>query len=81
MQNGARGVYPRLSKSLHDQMIKLQAGINRDFQMHTETILMAREILSKCGVFWYQISTVEEAFHINLVTTAYGEAVSLSGRA
>ena len=32
---GVRGVYPRASKSPHNQIIKLQAGINWEFHMHT----------------------------------------------
>ena len=76
MHNGVRGVYPRSSKYLHDQIIKIQAGINQEFQMHTEARLLDRELLSKYGVFWAQMDIGVEAFHINLVTTTYGEAVS-----
>ena len=37
--------------------------------------------MSKCGVFWDKRTTEVEAFHIHLVTTTYGEALSSAGRA
>ena len=54
-QDGVRGVYLRASKYLHNQIIKLQAGINWEFQKHMEARLLAIKILSKCGVLWAQI--------------------------
>ena len=49
--------------------------------MQTETIIMASKILSKCGIFWVKMAAEVEAFHINLFTTKYGEAVPSAGRA
>ena len=79
--DGVRGVYTRASKSLHDQRIKLQAGINQEFQMHIEARLLASELLSKCGVFWDQMEAGVKAFHLHLFTTTYGVVVYSSGRA
>ena len=73
MHNGVRCVYPRSSKYLHDQIINLQAGINREFQKRTEGRLFDTKLLGKCGVFWGEMSAEVEAFHINLVTITYGE--------
>ena len=72
MHNGVRGVYPMASKYIHDQIIKLQAGINQEFQKHTETRLLANKILGKCGVFWGKMAAEVEAFYLNLVTITYG---------
>ena len=49
---GVKGVYPRASKCLHDKIIKLQDGINQEFQIHKEAIIMASKIFIKFGVFW-----------------------------
>ena len=81
MYDGVRGVYPRASTLLHDQRIKVQAGINQEFQMHTEAILLASKILSKCEVFWGQMAAEVESFHLNFVTATYGEVVLSAGRA
>ena len=51
MHDGVRVVCPKASKSLHNQKIKLQAGINPGFQMLTEAGVLASNILSKCGAF------------------------------
>ena len=69
--DGVRGVYPRASKLLHGQRIKLHSGINQEFHMHTEARLMARELFSKCGVFWYQIIDEVKASNLHLVTNTY----------
>ena len=74
--DGVRGVYPRASKSLHNQRIKLHAWINREFQIHTEARLLSSELLSKCGFFWAQMADDVEAFYLHLVTTTYREVVS-----
>ena len=44
---GVRGVFQRESKSLHYQIIKLQSGINSEFQMHMEARLISSEMLGK----------------------------------
>ena len=77
---GVRGVYPRAPKLLHDKRIKLQAGMNQEFQMHTEARLLASELLSRCEFFWAHIATELEAFHLYLVTITYGEVLSSEGR-
>ena len=51
-RGGVRGVYPRASKSLHDQRLKLNAGINIELGLHMEAQLMKSELLGKCGVLW-----------------------------
>ena len=50
--DGVRGVYPRESKSLQDQRLNLNSGINRELGRHMEARLLASEFLGKCGVFW-----------------------------
>ena len=70
--------YPRESKNLHDQIIKLQAGINQEAHMHTEARLPASKIFSKCGAFWDKMAAEVKDFHLHFVTTTYGESV-LSG--
>ena len=49
--------------------------------MHTEVRLLESNILIKCGVFWDQMASEEEASHLHLFTTTYGESVLSSGRA
>ena len=50
--DGVSGMYPRASKYLGDQRIKLQAGINRELGVYMEAKLLDIELLGKCGVFW-----------------------------
>ena len=38
-----------------------------------EEHLLASEILGKCGVLWCQLDVDIETFHVNLVTTTYGD--------
>ena len=54
--DGVRGVYPWSSKSLGDQRIKLQAGINRELGAHMEVKLLASELLGGFGVFWSHLA-------------------------
>ena len=58
----------------------MQTGINREFQIHTEAILLASELLSKCGVLWDQMAPEVEAFYLHIFTTIYGEVLSSEGR-
>ena len=69
--DGVRGVYPRSYKSLQDQRLKLNGGINRELRRHMEARLLASELLGKCGVFWFQLATEIKAFYLHLVTTTY----------
>ena len=39
--------------------------------MHTESRLLASELLIKRGVLWDQMEDQVEAFHLNLSTTTY----------
>ena len=50
-RDGVRGVYPRASKSLQYQILKLNAGINRDLGPQMEERMLASKFLVKCGVF------------------------------
>ena len=52
-----------------------------EFQINTEARLLASEMLSKCGVFWAQMTAEVESFNLNLVTTIYREFLSSAGRA
>ena len=79
--NGVRGLYPRASKYLQEQRLKLNSGINRYLRRHMEARLLASELLGKCGVFWSQLSTEIEAFQLHLVTTTYGEESGAVGKA
>ena len=45
-----------------------------------EERLLASGILSKCTVFSSKLVAENEAFHIHLVTTTYGDAVSGRGK-
>ena len=81
MYDGVRGVYPRASTLLHDQRTPHKLSIYMEFQMHTEAILLASKILSKCEVFWGQMAAEVESFHLNFVTATYGEVVLSAGRA
>ena len=47
--------------------------------MHIEARLLARKLLVKCGVFWYQMASNMEAFNINLVTTIYRDIALSAG--
>ena len=78
---GVRRVFLRTYKYIQDHRIKLQYGINRELQMHMEAQVLVRNLLVKCGVFWYQLAVEIEAFYNNLVTTMYGESAPLSGKA
>ena len=49
--DGAIGGYHRAYKSLQDQHINIQVGINRDLEGHIEYHLLASELLGKCEVF------------------------------
>ena len=60
--DGVRGVYPRSSKSLQYQILKINAGINTELGIHMEERLLASEFMGKCGVLWSQLSTEIEAF-------------------
>ena len=42
--------------------------------------LTAGDILENCGVLWLQLAAEIEAFHIHLITTTYGDAVSGIGK-
>ena len=55
VNGGVRRVFLRASKYLQYHRIKLQSGINREFQIHMEAQLLASKLLGKCGVFWYQL--------------------------
>ena len=72
LHDGVSGVLTRVSKSIHDHIIKLQAGINCEFKIHMESRLLESELLGKCGVFWSQMAAKVEVFHLNLVITTYG---------
>ena len=48
---GVRGVYLWASSYVQDQILKLNAGINRDMVFYMEAQLLASEFLGKCGVF------------------------------
>ena len=39
---GVRGVFLRESKYLQYQRIYLQSGINKEFQLHTEALLLSK---------------------------------------
>ena len=52
----------------------------RELGVHTEARILASEILEKCGVFWLQLAAKIEAFHIHLINTTNGEAVSGRGK-
>ena len=78
--DGVRGVYPRSSKSLQDQRLKLNAGINRELGHHMEARLLASGLLGKCGVLWQQLATKIEAFQLHLLTTTYGEGAGAAGK-
>ena len=52
-------------------MIKLQAGINCEFQMHTEEILLPSKLVGKCGVLLLKMEDEVETFHPHLVPTKY----------
>ena len=54
--------------------------INIDLVGHMEIHISASDLLGKCGLFWSQLSSEIEDFHLNVVTTTYGDAVSGSGR-
>ena len=73
---GVRGVYPRASKLLHYQRIKLQDGINQELKIHTDARLLDSKLFSKCGVFWDQMAAEVESFRLHLVTNSFREAVS-----
>ena len=79
--DGARGLYPIASKSLQDQILKLNARINRDQGRHMEARLLASELLGKCGVFWSQLDAEIDAFQLHLVMITYGEVSGTSGKA
>ena len=49
--DGVRGVYPRASNCLQDQILNLNSGINRYLGRHMEARLLESELLGKCGVF------------------------------
>ena len=49
--DGFRGVFPRASKYLQYKIIKSKLTINRELQMHMESILLASDTLGKYGVF------------------------------
>ena len=75
-----RIVYPRASESLHNKIIKLQAQINWEFQIHMESRLMVSKFLGKCGVFWSEMEVEVGDFRLRLVTTMYGETALSEGR-
>ena len=75
-----RGIYHRYHKSLQDKRLNLQYMINIDLVGHMEIHISASDLLGKCGLFWSQLSSEIEDFHLNVVTTTYGDAVSGSGR-
>ena len=50
-QDRVWGVYPRETKSLLDQKLKLQAVINRELEINVEARLLASKLLGKCGMF------------------------------
>ena len=60
--DGVGGGFLIASKSLHNQIIKLQTGINWQFQIHMEDRLLASEMLGYFGVFRYQLEVDIEAF-------------------
>ena len=68
---GVRGVHPKASKSLQDQILKLNMGINIELGCHMEARLMASDLLEKFCVFWSQLAAEIEAFQLHLVTTTY----------
>ena len=76
-----RGLYSRESKSLQEQIMKLNASSNRELGRHMEERLLASEFLVKCGVFWYQLSAEIEAFQFHLFTTTYGGGSGAAGKA
>ena len=49
--DGVRVVYPQASKCIQYQILKRNAGINRDIGRHMKVRLLASEVLVKCGVF------------------------------
>ena len=49
--------------------------------MNMEARLLASELLGKYGVLWAHMAAKVEAFHLHLVTTTFGNAVSSTGRA
>ena len=71
-RDGVRGIYTRASKALQEQILNLNAGINRDLGRHMEARILASELLGKCVMFWYQLAAEIEAFQLHLVTTTYG---------
>ena len=54
-KDGVRGVYLRVSKSLKDHRMKINASFNRYLGLHMEARLLANELLGKCSVFWSQL--------------------------
>ena len=79
--DGLREVYHRESKSLQDQILKLNTGIKIDLGSHMEVQLLASELLGKLGVLWSQLAAEIKVFWLNLVTTTYGEWVGATGKA
>ena len=70
---GVKRFFMRALKSLYDNRIKMQAGINCEFQMHMEAKLLDSDMLGKCGVFQSQMTAEMEDFRLCLVTNTYGE--------
>ena len=56
--DGVRGIYPRASKSLQYQRLKLNESINinRGLGRHMEVRLMASELMGICDVLWLQLA-------------------------
>ena len=78
--DGVRGVYPQASKSLQDQISKLNVGINRELVRHMEARMMASELLRKFGALLFKIAAEIEAFQLHLVTIEYGEGSGEAGK-
>ena len=66
------------SNSLQYQQLKLKSGINRYLVGHMEVNNFASEMLRKFEVFWSQLEAGAEVFHMNLFTTTYDDATSVS---
>ena len=54
----------------------MQDSIGRELGRKMEARILASEIMGKCGLLWSQLVAEIEEFHLHIVTTIYGDAVS-----
>ena len=71
--DGVKGTYHRVFKSLQDQLLKLQTCIERDMGSYIWDLSLTKKLLVTLKVYWSNLAYETEDYYLLLVTTMYAD--------